>query len=115
MLRWLIVPLVLVALGLAGVSMAEAHPFQHSAGHSPFGMMSDIAHDSQECCNEADAEHITDACSILGHCVVCTVGNSAASVPALSPEACVGLRMTSLPSGHDSGPARHPPKSSRQV
>ena len=59
MLRWLIVPLVLVALGLAGVSMAEAHPFQHSAGHSPFGMMSDIAHDSQECCNEADAEQVT--------------------------------------------------------
>lgn len=112
MLRWFVVPLVLLALGLAGVSMAQAHPAQHHSTHGLSGAISDIALDNQECCDEADPGHTNGSCSSLGHCAACAVGNAGMSGPEFSPETCLELRLMILPVGLTAGPAGHPPKAS---
>ncbi|WP_210880329.1 hypothetical protein [Roseovarius autotrophicus] len=112
MLRWFMAPLVLLALGLAGILMAGAHPIQDHSEHSMAAAISDIAPDGHGCCDEADPGHITGSCLGVGHCVACATGNAGMSAPKFSPETCFGLRLIILPSGLASGPSGRPPKAS---
>lgn len=111
-LRWFAIPLVLLALGLAGISMAESHPVQHHSEQGPAAAVFGFALDSQECCDETDPRHTSGSCNSFGHCVACAVGSAGTPGPEFSPEACLELCLTILPAGLSSGPAGHPPKAS---
>lgn len=107
--RWLAAAVVLLALGLANLSMADAHPASHPASPSAIGTAVDIGHDGP-CCDETDARHAAGACSISGHCAACATVQASASVPPVSSTRRVGPGSTSLPAGRGSMPAKHPPK-----
>lgn len=111
LLRWFMVPVVLLALGLATIQMADAHPVQHHSDHGLATALSDVTLGSPECCDDAEAGHTAGACSSFGHCVACATGNAGAFAPALSPEARIDPRLIILPAGLSSGPSGHPPKS----
>jgi hypothetical protein len=109
-LRWLTVALVLIALGLAGVPKADAHSLQHHFAHGDVSGLHDFAAESEYCCDEAEPGQSSEACSVLVHCIGCTVESAAVSSPALSPAAPLGLRLTILPASRATGPAGRPPK-----
>jgi hypothetical protein len=101
-----------LSLGLAGLSMAQAQPSHHHSTHGLPGTMSDMALDSQDCCDQPDAGRHTGSCSMSGHCVACAVANAGMPAPEFSSTACLGLRLPTFPVGRDSVPAGHPPKAS---
>lgn len=109
-MRWFAMLLVVLAFGVAGISMAESHPVQHLAEQGPAGEVFDSALDSQECCDETDPGHTNGSCTSFGHCVGCAIGNAGIPGPEFFSEACLELRLIILPAGFASGPAAHPPK-----
>lgn len=110
-LRWFMVSLILLSLGLATIQMADAHPVQHHSDHGLAATLSDVAPGSPQCCDDADPGHAAGACSNSGHCFACATSTAGALAPALSPEACLDPRLIVLPAGLTSDPAGRPPKS----
>jgi len=112
MLRWFAVSLVLLALGLADISMAQARPAQHHSEHGLSGAISDIALVGQECCDQTDAGHTKGSCAMSGSCVACAVESADVLLPEFSLAACLEPHLMILPAGLASGPAGPPPKAS---
>ncbi len=110
-LRWFMVSLILLSLGLATIYMADAHPVQHHSDHGLTTALSDVASGSPECCDDADPGHAAGACSTSGHCVACATSTAGTIAPTLSPEARPDPRLIVLPAGLTSDPAGRPPKS----
>lgn len=109
-LRLLLVPVVLLALGLAGIPMAEAHGAHDHPEHSLSHANPSIAADNGACCDEVDVAHGSGACLNAGHCVACATGNAATLAPAPMPITRISLGQFILLDGLETRPAGHPPK-----
>lgn len=115
-LRWLALALVLIALGTAGVSEADAHPPMSHWATGAVDVLHGLATVSEPCCHyKAEGTHDSEACSVAVHCLGCTVESAAVSTPAPSPAARLGLRTSRLPTGLAAGPGDHPPKALQSV
>ena len=111
--RWLVVPLILLALSLSGVSLAQAHPGASvadaiSVGHAAVGADAD-------CCADHSGRHASETCSVLGHCSACAVEEAATEALATMTVARLCLGAVQLPASRGAIPFGPPPKVSHRV
>lgn len=116
-LRWLVVPVFLLALLLASASASNAHTLSHSMGDAAQTLS--VEHldtwSNVECCAGHEQDHSATPCAVVGPCVVCAVADpDPALVQPFSTE-LIGTMSAALPTGRNSVPAKHPPKMFLQV
>lgn len=110
-LRWLAVALVLIAIGLAGLSTANAHPFQADTAGSIVDIQDASGPDNAHCCHEGQNQHDGDSCPAYGQCGGCALDGDKIGAPKPSSAAHRSRRLATLPVGLVTSPAGHPPKS----